>query len=104
MNAGTGPGGRGRVHCLPDTPEGPALTEKLQFKSFGADELAFVFEELIPFNNLLGLRCLGNRVGVAELRAFHPGSEDRPVAAGMGVYSVKRDNGDEGGTWEWQSD
>jgi len=47
---------------------------------------------------------LGNRVGVAELRAFHPDSEDRPVAAGMGVYSVKRDNGDEGGKWEWQSD
>ena len=31
---------------------------------------------------------LGNRVGVAELRAFHPGAEDKPVAAGMGVYSV----------------
>ncbi len=45
---------------------------------------------------------VGNRVGVAELRAFHPGAEDRPVAAGMGVYSVKRDNGDEGGKWEWQ--
>jgi len=39
---------------------------------------------------------------LAELRAFHPDSEDRPVAAGMGVYSVKRDNGDEGGKWEWQ--
>ena len=47
---------------------------------------------------------LGNRVGVAELRAFHPDAEDRPVAAGMGVYSVKRDNGDDGGKWEWQSE
>lgn len=33
---------------------------------------------------------LGNRVGVAELRAFHPGAEDKPVAAGMGVYNVRR--------------
>jgi len=160
------------------------LTRNLQFKSFGADELAYAFEELLPFNKLLGLRCLdieeglvrvelpfrpehvgnpeipalhggaisatldttgglavwsqagpndrvstidfrvdylrpgraepliavarvvrlGNRVGVAELRAFHPDSEDRPVAAGMGVYSVKRDNGDVGGKWEWQTD
>jgi uncharacterized protein (TIGR00369 family) len=33
---------------------------------------------------------LGNRVGVAELRAFHPGAEDKPIAAGMGVYNVRR--------------
>lgn len=33
---------------------------------------------------------LGNRVGVAELRAFHPGSDEEPVAAGMGVYNVRR--------------
>ncbi len=46
---------------------------------------------------------LGNRVGVAELRAFQPDSEDRPVAAGMGVYSVKRDNSGEGGEWEWKA-
>lgn len=46
---------------------------------------------------------LGNRVGVAELRAFHADSEDRPVAAGMGVYNVKRDNGNDGDRWEWQS-
>jgi len=46
---------------------------------------------------------LGNRVGVAELRAFHAGAEDRPVAAGMGVYNVKRNNGADEGRWEWQS-
>ena len=34
---------------------------------------------------------LGNRVGVAELRAFHTGAEDEPVAAGMAVYTVRRD-------------
>lgn len=45
---------------------------------------------------------LGNRVGVAELRAFHPGAEDRPVAAGMGVYSVKRDDGEDAAVWDWQ--
>ncbi len=33
---------------------------------------------------------LGNRVGVVELRASHPGEEDRPVAAGTGVYSIRR--------------
>ncbi len=33
---------------------------------------------------------LGNRVGVAELRAYHPGAEDEPIAAGMGVYNVRR--------------
>ncbi len=47
---------------------------------------------------------LGNRVGVAELRAFHPDAEDKPVAAGMGVYSVKRDNGGDGDKWDWQVD
>jgi len=46
---------------------------------------------------------LGNRVGVAELRAFHPGASDRPVAAGMGVYNVRRTEGGEEGTlWSWQ--
>ena len=38
---------------------------------------------------------LGNRVGVTELRAFHSGEEDKPVAAGMGVYSVRRENASE---------
>ncbi len=33
---------------------------------------------------------LGNRVGVVELRAYHPGDEDRPVAMGTGVYNVRR--------------
>jgi uncharacterized protein (TIGR00369 family) len=45
---------------------------------------------------------LGNRVGVAELRAHHPGAEDKPIAAGMGVYSVKRNGDDEGAVWEWR--
>jgi uncharacterized protein (TIGR00369 family) len=33
---------------------------------------------------------LGNRVGVVELRAAHAGEDDRPVAAGTGVYSIRR--------------
>jgi len=36
---------------------------------------------------------LGNRVGVVELRASHAGEEDRPVAAGTGVYSIRRGAG-----------
>ena len=160
------------------------MTVKLELPTYDADHLADIFENQIPFNKLLGLRCLeiedgrarvalpvrpelggnpeipalhggaisstldttgglavwshagpndrvstidlrvdylrpgraepliavarvvrlGNRVGVAELRAFQPGAEDRPVAAGMGVYSVKRDNGDGGGRWEWQTE
>ncbi len=97
---------------------------KLEMPTNTTERLAEIFESYIPFNKFLGLRCLeiehgsvrvepliavarvvrlGNRVGVAELRAFHPDSEDRPVAAGMGVYSVKRDNSGEGGTWEWKA-
>ncbi len=159
------------------------MTSKLEMPSYTADRLAEIFETYIPFNKLLGLRCLeindgdvrvelpyrpdlvgnpeipalhggaisstldttgglavwsqagphdrvstidlrvdylrpgraeplivvaqvvriGNRVGVAELRAFHPDAEDRPIAAGMGVYSVKRDNGGNGGRWDWQT-
>ena len=32
----------------------------------------------------------GNRVGVAEVRAFHEGGWDKPVAVGMGVYNIRR--------------
>lgn len=42
---------------------------------------------------------LGNRVGVAELRAWHPGREDKPVAAGMGVYNVTRLSSEEQTAW-----
>lgn len=38
---------------------------------------------------------LGNRVGVAELRAYHPGCDDEPVAVGTGVYNVRRANPEE---------
>ena len=33
---------------------------------------------------------LGNRVGVVELRAFQPSCGDEPVAAGTGVYNIRR--------------
>jgi uncharacterized protein (TIGR00369 family) len=33
---------------------------------------------------------LGNRVGVVHLRAFHPERESTPVAAGVGVYNIRR--------------
>ncbi len=33
---------------------------------------------------------LGNRVGVVELRAYHPGASDKPIAVGTGVYNIKR--------------
>lgn len=46
----------------------------------------------------------GNRVGVAELRAWHPGREDKPVAAGMGVYNVTRLSPDELGAWREASE
>jgi len=161
------------------------MTTKLEMPTYDAKRLAEIFESYIPFNKLLGLRCLeiedgrvrvelpfrpelvgnpeipalhggaisstldttgglavwsqagpndrvstidlrvdylrpgraepliavacvvrlGNRVGVAQLRAFHPDAEDKPVAAGMGVYSVKRDNGgDHLARWEWQAE
>lgn len=45
---------------------------------------------------------LGNQVGVSQLRAFHEGWEDKPVAAGMGVYSLRRTDDDEGPeSWIW---
>ena len=43
---------------------------------------------------------LGNRVGVAELRAFHPGRVDEPVAVGTGVYNVRRAKPEEKELWE----
>jgi uncharacterized protein (TIGR00369 family) len=33
---------------------------------------------------------LGNRVGVAEMVAYHLGKKDEPVATGTAVYNVKR--------------
>lgn len=33
---------------------------------------------------------IGNRVGVADMIAYHPGKKDEPVATGKGVYNVKR--------------
>jgi uncharacterized protein (TIGR00369 family) len=47
---------------------------------------------------------LGNRVGVAELRAFHPDDEDRPIAAGTGVYSIRRNGEADDARWTWQRD
>lgn len=32
----------------------------------------------------------GNRVAVAELKAFHPDAPDEPVATGVGVYNTRR--------------
>ena len=44
---------------------------------------------------------VGNRVGVAELRAYHPDDEDRPVAIGTGVYNVRREKSEDNGMmWE----
>jgi len=159
------------------------MTHELEIPMYDAERLAEIFESDIPFNKLLGLRCLeirdglvraelpyrpelvgnpeipalhggaisstldttgglavwsqagphdrvftidlrvdflrparaealiavarvvrlGNRVGVAELRAFHADEDDRPVAVGTGVYNVKRDAGNSGDRWEWQS-
>ncbi len=47
---------------------------------------------------------LGNRVGVAELRAWHPGREDKPIAAGMGVYNVARLSAEELSAWQEKLD
>lgn len=33
---------------------------------------------------------LGNRVGVADMVAYHRGNEAEPIASGKGVYNVKR--------------
>ena len=43
---------------------------------------------------------LGNRVGVAELRAYHPDREDEPVAVGTGVFNVRRAKPEEKELWE----
>lgn len=32
---------------------------------------------------------VGRSVGVADIRLFHPGSEDETVATGKGVYAIK---------------
>ena len=33
---------------------------------------------------------VGNRVAVVDLKAFHSGAEDAPVATGTGVYNIRR--------------
>lgn len=44
---------------------------------------------------------VGNRVGVSELKAYHPDAEDRPVAVGTGVYNVRRGAAEDSGVmWE----
>jgi hypothetical protein len=74
------------------------MTDGLEFAALSADELAAVFERAIPFSELLGLRCL-------EIRTYHPEAEDRPIAAGMGVSSVRRDAGaDRRARWSWQGE
>jgi len=43
--------------------------------------------------DLLGMARViraGNRVGVTELRAYQPGSEEEPIAIGTGVYNIHR--------------
>lgn len=43
--------------------------------------------------DLLAQACIvraGNRVAVVNLKAYHPGAEDAPVASGTGVYNVRR--------------
>ncbi len=32
----------------------------------------------------------GNKVAVVNLKAYHPGEADKPVATGIGVYNIKR--------------
>jgi uncharacterized protein (TIGR00369 family) len=39
---------------------------------------------------------LGNRVAVVSLRSFHPGTEERPFAAGTAVYNVRRTSPEHG--------
>lgn len=33
---------------------------------------------------------LGNRVGISDLKAYHPRAEDRPVALARAVYNIRR--------------
>jgi len=33
---------------------------------------------------------LGNRVGISDLKAYHPGREQSPVALARGVYNIRR--------------
>jgi hypothetical protein len=68
-----------KLHCRPTHLPGGVMTRsKLEMPTYTTERLA-------------------------ELRAFHPDSEDRPVAAGMRVYSVKRDNSGEADKWEWRT-
>jgi uncharacterized protein (TIGR00369 family) len=45
---------------------------------------------------------LGNRVGVVELRAYHGPDQDRPVAAGTGVYNIRRMTSADGAPDLWK--
>jgi len=37
---------------------------------------------------------LGNRVGVVDIRVFHPGREQHLIATGKGVYNIRRVRGE----------
>jgi uncharacterized membrane-anchored protein len=47
------------------------MTTKLEMHSYNADRLAEIFESSIPFNKLLGLRCL-------EIEDGRVAGEDQP--------------------------
>ena len=49
-------------------------------------------ETLFGFGRVIRL---GNRVGVAELRAYHTGGDEEPVAVGTGVYNIRRAKAEE---------
>ncbi|MFO0603034.1 MAG: hotdog fold thioesterase [Polyangiales bacterium] len=38
------------------------------------------------------VRRVGNRVGVAQIVAFHPGAPDEHIAEAMGVYAIRRES------------
>jgi len=46
------------------------MTSKLEMPSYTADRLAEIFETYIPFNKLLGLRCLEINDGDVRTRCL----------------------------------
>lgn len=83
----------GVISSLLDTCGGVALWSQV-----GLDSMVSTVDLRVDFLRPAvggGLRAhgtvvrLGNRVGVVQLRAWHPEDADRPVAAGVGVYTIR---------------
>lgn len=83
----------GVLSALADTTGGMAVWSGVEDETTRVATIDLRVDYLRPAR-LVDLRCAakvvrqGNRVGVADMRLFHPDREDETVATGKGVYNI----------------